>query len=168
MEVTGEQIIAARVLRELVGAGTVALGPGMPEALIPYITNGTRWFKLGKEELPPDGVDVVVVEALEVSEVGDVAVPASTHLEGCNGRRWVVASPLAHNNGNPLIVKECRFPVGKEHCVELVVTDLGVIEVGRVGFELTEIAPGFSSDDVRRRVRASLHVADNLDLIRTV
>ena len=166
MEVTGEQIIAARVLKELEGAGSVALGPGMPEALIPYITNGTRWFKLGKEPLPSEGVDIVVVEALEVSQSGDVAVPASTHLEGCNGRRWVVASPVAHNNGNPLMVKECRFPVGRRQCVQVVVTDLGVVEVGKVGFELVEIAPGFSSDDVRRQVRASLHVADKLNLIR--
>ncbi len=165
MEITGEQIIAARVLIELRSAKKVLLGPGMPEALIPYLSNGTRWFRPGKNGSSGGEVDVAVVEALEVSEAGDLSIHGSFEVQHWKAQRWIVASPIERPDGGPLIVKSCRFPVQKEGCVDLIVTDLGVIGVDKVGFELRELAPGTSSDHVRLKVRASLHVADDIKTV---
>lgn len=165
MEITGEQIIATRVLTELQAAKKVLLGPGMPEALIPYLADNIRWFRPGKNGTRGGEVDVAVVEALEVSETGDLSIHGSFEVKHWKARRWIVASPIERPDGGSLIVKSCQFPVQKKACVELIVTDLGVIGVDKVGFELRELAPGTSSDHVRLKVRASLHVADDIKTV---
>lgn len=165
MEITGEQIIATRVLRELRAAKKVLLGPGMPEALIPYLSDTTSWFKPGKNGSSGGEVDIAVVEALEVSEEGDLSIHGSFEVRRWKARRWIVASPIERPDGGSLIVKTCQFPVQKKGCVDLIVTDLGVIGVDKVGFELRELAPGTSSDHVRLKVRASLHVADDIKTV---
>ena len=165
MEVTGEQIIAARVLRELKTAKKVLLGPGMPEALVPYLANDVRWFRPGRNGSSGGEVDVAVVEALEVSEGGDLSIHGSFEVAHWKAERWIVASPIVRPDGGPLMVKHCQFPVQKDGCVDLVITDLGVVAVDKVGFELRELAPGTSSDHVRLNVKASLHVADDIKTI---
>ncbi len=165
MEITGEQIIATRVLTELKAAKRVLLGPGMPEALIPYLSDQTLWFKPGKNGSSGGEVDIAVVEALEVSESGDLSIHGMFEVKGWRARRWIVASPIERPDGGSLIVKSCRFPVQKKGCVDLIITDLGVIGVDKVGFELRELAPGTSSDHVRLKVRASLHVADDIKTV---
>lgn len=165
MEITGEQIIATRVLAELKEASRVLLGPGMPEALIPYLADNTCWLRPGKNGSSGGEVDVAVVEALEVSESGDLSIHGSFEVDHWKAKRWIVASPIERPDGGSLIVKSCRFPIQKKCCVDLIITDLGVIGVDKVGFELRELAPGTSSDHVRLKVRASLHVADDIKTI---
>jgi acyl CoA:acetate/3-ketoacid CoA transferase beta subunit len=164
MKPTGEQIILTRVLEEVVGVSSVGLGPGLPEAATQHLANGTRRVAL-RDNPGPTEVDVAVVEALEVSERGDLAVADGSWIDGVQARRWIVVGRLERRKGEPVVVKNCRFPVQRRECVDLVITDLGVIRVGKVGFELRELAPGVSSDDVRLRMRTSLHVADDLHLV---
>ena len=54
--------------------------------------------------------------------------------------------------------------LGAEQLNEII-TELAVIQVEPFGFALREVAPGVSSDDVRHRVDASLHVADDLKVM---
>jgi acetate CoA/acetoacetate CoA-transferase beta subunit len=49
--------------------------------------------------------------------------------------------------------------------VNLIVTELGVIEVTEQGLVLREIFSGTSPDDVKKWTEASLHIADNLRTI---
>jgi acyl CoA:acetate/3-ketoacid CoA transferase beta subunit len=166
MRFGGEQVIVSRLIHELRGTRRVALGPGLPQQLIPLLADEIEWVDVGLNQASDAAVDVAVVEALEVSEKGDLAVGTETFIDGLQAERWVVAAPILRGDGETRIVRCCQFPVQKPGCVHLIVTELGVIEVGRVGFELRELVPGVASDDVRMKVRASLHVADDIARLR--
>ncbi|MBW1926599.1 MAG: hypothetical protein JRI35_05275 [Deltaproteobacteria bacterium] len=134
---------------------------------MPYLPAGVRWFELGsKGQSPQEPVDLVAVEALEVSEKGDIAVSSHHVINGFEAGRWVVAAPILREDGGERIVKNCRLPICRKSCVELVLTELGVIGISPVGFELRELSPGAASDDVRMKVRASLHVADGIERLK--
>jgi acyl CoA:acetate/3-ketoacid CoA transferase beta subunit len=60
------------------------------------------------------------------------------------------------------MVKKCTLTTQLSGKANLVVTELGVIRVTEIGFELVEISPGVGSDDIRMQVHASLHVADDV------
>ena len=64
----------------------------------------------------------------------------------------------AERSGRPKIVRECQYPVTGTGCVDLVVTDLAVLERDERGLVLRECAPGFSPDDVGRLTEAPLVV----------
>lgn len=165
MTETPEQLITARVLRELTGVRRIALGTGLPQQLIPLLPPEIEVEPL--ESLDRlTGIDVVVVEPIEVSEHGDLVAQGMNLSETSPDTRWVAAGPMLHADGSPVLVKQCRLPVTVPRCVNLIINEFGVVKVGKVGFELTELAPGRSSDDIRLRVRVSLHVADGLSTFR--
>jgi hypothetical protein len=64
----------------------------------------------------------------------------------------------AERTGQPKIVGECQYPVTGTGCVDLVVTDLAVVERDERGLVIRECAPGFSPDDVRELTGAPLVV----------
>jgi acyl CoA:acetate/3-ketoacid CoA transferase beta subunit len=160
-----ELLITARVLRELDGARRIALGPGMPEHLMPSLPPNVEVVRL-QETTGPLEVDVAIIEPVEVSEKGDLVAEGIPNLDQVHAARWIAAGPMLRPDGGPVLVKQCRLPVAKANCVDVIINEFGVIKVGKVGFELTELAPGRSSDDIRLRVRVSLHVVDGLATFR--
>jgi 3-oxoacid CoA-transferase subunit B len=60
--------------------------------------------------------------------------------------------------GEPRILPECTYPLTAAACVDLIVTDLAVIEVTPDGLVLREVAPGTSVQDVLRCTAARLRV----------
>ena len=54
------------------------------------------------------------------------------------------------------------MPVTAVGVVKLVATNLGLFTVGATGFTLTEIAPGYTPEDVRAVTGAPLAVAADL------
>lgn len=163
---SAEQLIVARLLCELREAKRIALGPGLPKKLIPYLSPQQWWVDLEQAADRVGDVDLALVEALEVSESGDLVVTVGTNVTVINSGTWIVLGMLGEQNGSPQMVKECTLPVNVRRGVGLVITELGVIGVNEIGFELLEISPGVGSDDIRKRVRASLHVADNVKRIQ--
>jgi acyl CoA:acetate/3-ketoacid CoA transferase beta subunit len=166
MLLTADELIINRALRELKGIGKVALGPGFPQRLKPRLSNGTEVLDLQTGGKRARRVDVVVLEALEVSEKGDLALDRNVDVDGLQADTWIVSSPILRGDGEPRCVKECRFPVQISRCVNLIITELGVISVNKVGFELRELSPGAASDQVRLHIRASLHVADDIQRLK--
>ena len=117
-------------------------------------------------------VDVGVVEALQVSEGGDLSVgPSSSNGLGvpgttvgiAAGARYLIAV-MKHTTqeGVRKLMRTCIYPLAGERCVNLVITELGVIEVGEEGFVLREVSPGHTVEEVQAATEAPLTIASNL------
>ena len=108
-------------------------------------------------------VDVAVIEAIQVSERGDVAGPAAETMAGVKR----VIAMVEHNaaDGTPGIVRSCSHPVAAARCVDLIVSDVVVIQVEPEGLVLRELAPGWTVDEVRELTEATLIAAPDLKAI---
>ena len=158
-----DAIILSRLLREIEGAHRIALGPGIPQQARSILPQGIQAVPLnGRPAGNGSSFDIAVVEALEVTPEGDLCEPFGTDLQEVKAGRWIVATRQTQENGQAKIVRQSRLPVSRTQCVNEIITELGLIRVEALGFVLREVAPGVSSDDVRQRVEASLHVADDL------
>ena len=113
-------------------------------------------------------LDVAVLGALQVSERGDLAnwlvpkkglgSPGGALDMAAGAKRLIVITE--HTNGDaPKILKECTYLLTVARRVNLIVTDLAVMEVTPGGLVLNEIAPGWSVDAVRELTEATLLVS---------
>ena len=59
-------------------------------------------------------------------------------------------------------VNECKLPLTGKECVNLIVTDLAVIEVTREGLLLKEIAPGWTVEEVQALTEPGLIISGDL------
>ena len=117
-------------------------------------------------------VDVSVLGGLQVSEHGDLAnwiVPerGGGSIGGAmdlaaGARRLIVAMEHVTPKGAPKILQRCSYPLTAQRCVNLIVTDLAVIEVDAEGLLLREVAPGVTVEDVVSLTEATLRVAPNV------
>jgi 3-oxoacid CoA-transferase subunit B len=80
-------------------------------------------------------------------------------------RRVIVAMEHATREGKPKILRECSLPLTGVEVVDLIVTELAVIEITTEGLLLREVAPGIAPDDVQKLTEPRLRVAPNLTTI---
>ncbi len=157
-----QKIIVERLRKELLHENYIALGAGLPQCLRRLLPGDKVLRSLGSDGLVGPSVNVIVIEADEVSANGDVVVTGHDSLQLQNGSRVIVATSHNRSNGDPKLLKECRSPVSCRSCVEKIITELGVIEVSELGLVLTEVAPRVATDEVKIRTGASLHIADDI------
>jgi acetate CoA/acetoacetate CoA-transferase beta subunit len=81
------------------------------------------------------------------------------------GARRVVVTMEHTAKGQPKILEHCSLPLTGQRCVNLVITDLGVIEVVREGLLLREIAPDTTLDEVKKATATELLVAPDLKVM---
>lgn len=117
-------------------------------------------------------IDITVLGGLQVSERGDLANWMSPErgvgniggamdlAAGC--KKVIVAMEHTTKEGNPKIVRKCSYPLTAKECVDLIVTDLAVVEVAPQGLVLKEIAPGWTADEVQALTEPRLIVAEDL------
>jgi 3-oxoacid CoA-transferase B subunit len=121
-------------------------------------------------------VDLTVLGGLQVSERGDLAnwivpergggsVGGAMDL-AAGARRVIVVMDHTTKWGEPRIMRECAYPLTAPECVDLVVTDLAVIEVTRGGLALREVAPGVSAEEVQAVTGAPLTIPPELREMR--
>ena len=121
-------------------------------------------------------IDVTVLGALQVSEKGDLAnwmlpergvgnVGGAMDL-AAGAKRVIVAMEHTDRKGRSKLVRECTYPLTGKACVDLIVTDIAVIEATEEGLLLREVAPGWTAEDVQRETEPDLLVSSELCDIR--
>lgn len=116
-------------------------------------------------------VDVTVLGALEVDEKGNLAnwmVPGKIvpgmggAMDLVTGAKKVIVAMNHTAKGSHKILKECTLPLTAVKCVDLIITEMGVIEVTDKGLVLKEINPEFTVEQVQAATGATLIIADDL------
>jgi 3-oxoacid CoA-transferase subunit B len=120
-------------------------------------------------------IDITVLGALQVSEKGDLAnwtfpergignIGGAMDLAiGCN--RVIVAMEHTTPKGQLKILKECTFPLTASRCVDLIVTDIAVMQVTPEGLLLREVAPGWTEKEVQAVTEPELIISRDLNEI---
>ena len=77
----------------------------------------------------------------------------------------IVAMEHATKDGKPKILHCCNLPLTGLEVVDVIVSDLAVIDIGPTGLVLREIAPGVTPADVQKLTEPRLHIAPDLKTI---
>ena len=116
-------------------------------------------------------VDLTILGAMEISERGDLAnwmIPGKM-VKGMGGAMDLVAGArrvvvtMEHTaRGKSKVLKSCSLPLTGRGVVNLVITDLGVMEVTPAGLQLKELATGVSVAEICAATEATLIVPEGL------
>jgi len=111
-------------------------------------------------------LDISVMGGFQVSEKGDLAnymVPERKigTIGGAmdlavGAKKLIVVMNHVTKEGNPRIVKKCAYPITAIESVDLLVTDIAVIEVTKNGMVLKEVAPGWTPEEVQKLTEPKL------------
>ena len=116
-------------------------------------------------------VDVSVLGALQVDEKGNLAnwiIPGKIApgmggaMDLVVGAKRVIIAMEHTQKGAPKILHECTLPLTAAGQVNMIITEMGVINVTDKGLVLVEKHPDFTVEDIKAATEADLIISDNL------
>lgn len=119
-------------------------------------------------------IDLAILGAMEISQAGDIAnwmIPGKL-VKGMGGamdlvagvKRVIVTMEHCNKKGAPKILPKCTLPLTGVGCIDMVITDLCVMEMDEEKrlFRVTELAPEVSREEVEEKTSAKLLFADEV------
>jgi acetate CoA/acetoacetate CoA-transferase beta subunit len=120
-------------------------------------------------------VNATVLGALEVDQEGNLAnwmIPGKM-VPGMGGamdlvsgaKKVIIAMEHTAKDGSPKILKKCTLPLTAKGEVDMIVTEMGVMEVTKEGIVLKEIAPDVTMEQVISSTEADLIIPESLKIM---
>ena len=116
-------------------------------------------------------VDATILGALEVDEKGNLSnwiVPGKMvpgmggAMDLVVGAKKVIIAMQHTQKGAHKILKECTLPYTAVGVVDMIITEMGVMEVTDKGIVLTEKSAEFTLDEIKEATGCSLIISPNL------
>ncbi|MGM0436534.1 MAG: 3-oxoacid CoA-transferase subunit B [Bacillota bacterium] len=116
-------------------------------------------------------VDATVLGSLQVDEEGNIAnwiIPGKKvpgmggAMDLLVGAKKVIIAMTHTAKGTKKILKRCTLPFTAIKEVDMIITEMGVMEVTDEGIVLKELAPGVTVEEIQDVTEAQLIVSENL------
>lgn len=120
-------------------------------------------------------VDVCILGALQVDEKGNLAnwiIPGKLvpgmggAMDLVTGSKKVIVGMLHTAKGKPKILKNCTLPLTAKGEVDLIVTELGVIEVTNGQLVLKEIHESTTIEEIKSLTEAELLIPKDIKIMK--
>ena len=116
-------------------------------------------------------MDATVLGALEVDRHGNIAnwiIPGKMvpgmggAMDLVVGAKKVIVAMLHTQKGKPKILEECTLPYTAINCVDMIITEMGVMRVTDEGIVLEELHPDYTLEEIQAATGCQLIVSGAL------